>query len=275
MDNYADQVVQEHFNFTNMQKNPKHLESKVFPGTGVSTGMSSVLAVIWDRLLTQPTGLQCPAWHRALHSCGSQKNPAVPQATWLPCHMHRLSSRQPPASMEIRSPRCPRDAPRDTQGYLVPAKLFCPSKEPRSQDVLGAIREAEMKAFLMWGNLQSTNPDPVHPLLPSALQVQKAPSAQLAWDFPLLSFQCDCWQKQCRNALKCSPNGRRALTKLPLQGLSCSFSTYKRLTGMWQNCHVSTGRQFRTGAGLHTIFSSLKCRYCSRLEKQVAFPLRI
>lgn len=55
----------------------------------------------------------------------------------------------------------------------------------------------------------------------------------------------------------------------------CSFCTYKRLTGKWQNCHPNTGRQFRTGAGLHTIFPSLKCRYCSRLEKQVAFPLRI
>lgn len=49
MDNYADQVLKEHFNFRNMQKHPKHVESKVFPCTGVSTGMSSVLAAIWDR----------------------------------------------------------------------------------------------------------------------------------------------------------------------------------------------------------------------------------
>lgn len=61
MGNYADQVLKEHFNFRNTQKNPKHLESEVFPWKGVSTGMSSVLAVIWDR-----------SWHNQLDSSDLQ-----------------------------------------------------------------------------------------------------------------------------------------------------------------------------------------------------------
>lgn len=72
----------------------------------------------------------------------------------------------------------------------------CPSKEP-SQDVSGAnpvvqcpALWADLKALIMWDNLY------IYKLrssssIPSALQVQKAPSAQLAWDFSLAQLSVE------------------------------------------------------------------------------------